>query len=416
MMLRNYLEEQSSIPYETLNVMIGAITYGGRVTDKMDKICNVKILSRYIVPDIMEDDYKLSDSGFYYAPKEGSLQAVQEYIENLPDVDKPEAYGLHANAATSYFFNETKEILNTLTTMEGSGSGAGSGDSDTARVLKLIESVLGRMPPAMIIEDAHPDTVRKIADGSMNSLGVFVIQEATRFNKLRSVVVKTLTNLKKAIQGLVVMSLSLEDMFVRLCFNRVPKTWEDAAYPSLKPLSPWIEDFFMRLEDIGGWLSSGPPNAFWVSGFFFPQGFVTAVLQTYSRATKTAVDTLTLDTLITSKFTKGEIEKPPEHGVYVYGLYIQGARFDVTKMKMSESKPGVLFELVPVIHFNPLTFEQFDLGTRYECPLYKTSRRAGTLSTTGHSTNFVRALAIETDVNPDHWIRRGVALLCMLDD
>ena len=95
---------------------------------------------------------------------------------------------------------------------------------------------------------------------------------------------------------------------------------------------------------------------------------------------------------------------------------MQGAKFDVNKMKMCESRPGVLFETMPVIHFNPVTLEHYELGARYECPLYKTSRRAGTLSTTGHSTNFVRALAIDTDVDPDHWIRRGVALLCMLDD
>ncbi len=39
----------------------------------------------------------------------------------------------------------------------------------------------------------------------------------------------------------------------------------------------------------------------------------------------------------------------------------------------------------------------------------------GTLSTTGHSTNYVVAVEVPTNEEQKHWIQRGVAMLTALN-
>lgn len=51
------------------------------------------------------------------------------------------------------------------------------------------------------------------------------------------------------------------------------------------------------------------------------------------------------------------------------------------------------------------------------CPLYKTTLRAGELSTTGQSTNYVLSVDLPTvDLSPDELVLRGTALICQLKE
>jgi dynein heavy chain len=74
--------------------------------------------------------------------------------------------------------------------------------------------------------------------------------------------------------------------------NQVPESWVAVAYPSLKPLASWIRDLNDRVQFMQEWLTHGNPNCYWVSGLYFPQGFLTGVLQTHARKYKIPIDQL----------------------------------------------------------------------------------------------------------------------------
>ena len=113
------------------------------------------------------------------------------------------------------------------------------------------------------------------------------------------------------------------------------------------------------------------PRSFWLSAFFFPQGFLTAVMQMHARKTAVSVDSLTLDFSIvrtghTDDFLNDLKQRldvrrlafegmtPPEDGVLVFGLFLDGARWDTEKHALGNSLPGQRFSRLPEMHFLPV--------------------------------------------------------------
>lgn len=236
-----------------------------------------------------------------------------------------------------------------------------------------------------------------------------------KFNRLINKMKRSLTDIDLAIKGFIVMSDELDKMYIRIQNNLQPFNWMKVSYPSLKPLSSWYADLIERVIFVECWLKEGNPNSYSLPYMFFPQGFLTGVLQTHARQYRIAIDKLSFAFEIMEQEGPEEIEAKPEDGVLIYGLFIEMARWDREAGHVTDSYPGKMIEQMPVIHFIPKEDHKLD-PEEYSSPLYKTSLRAGVLSTTGQSTNFVLYVAIPTKELPDIWVQKAAALLCMLDD
>ena len=194
----------------------------------------------------------------------------------------------------------------------------------------------------------------------------------------------------------------------------VPESWGDVGFLSLKPLSSWFQELQERMKFMNDWIRNGTPDIFWISGFFFPQAFVTGTLQNYARKHKIPIDHLSFHFEVLDNRSLEDIRCKPEDGCYIYGLWLEGARWDKIEHCLAWSFPKDLYTAMPIMHLIPVEHRVSPETGIYFCPVYKVLSRRGTLSTTGHSTNFVLFVELISKISQDIWIRAGVALFLSL--
>jgi dynein heavy chain len=400
---------ESEDPYEALSYLIGECNYGGRVTDDWDRRLITTILEDFLNPRIANSsNYLFSDAAECYGlPAKIDYQDFVNHIQSLPQIHPPQVFGLNTNAGITRDLQDSHHLLNSVLKAYGEVQSGAIGETDKY-IMTLCSDILSKLPKPFDQEEA----IRKYPVQYSESMNTVLVQEMDRFNKLLGAISSSLINMQKAIQGLVSMTPALEAFAASLLVARIPSSWAGSSYPSLKNLPHYVADFLNRIEFLYKWFRTGKPDDFWISGFFFTQAFLTGVKQNYARKYTIPIDQLTFDFEI---LRRDRSDKAPTDGAFIYGLFTDGARWDRTRGEIAELLPKILYDNMPLIWLKPITNAQYDEKGRYKCPVYKTSARRGVLSTTGHSTNYVVPILLETRVKPSHWIKRSVALLCQLD-
>ena len=188
---------------------------------------------------------------------------------------------------------------------------------------------------------------------------------------------------------------------------RVPQAWA-FAFPSLKPLGSWTRDLARRIETFNKWIQSGGvPKAFWLPAFTYPSGFNTALLQTSARKNGIPIDTLNWEFPIVNQEPEA-ITSGAKEGSYVYGLFLEGARWDGDSGCLKEPSPMELFSPMPVIHFKPVESKKKSTKGVYSCPIYLYPFRSGSRE----RPSFVISADVKSGGHSsDFWVKRGVAIV-----
>ena len=177
----------------------------------------------------------------YPIPLFGTVVDYLNYIKNdLPPRDSPEAFGLHINADINYSTQTTRRILATIVSIQpkddsgDSGEGAEEGENDSggthkpvvetreATVHRICTEILKKLPPPYVPFQVAEQLK---ALGALKPMNIFLRQEVQRMDKVIKVVLNTLTDLRLAIDGTVVMNEDLRDALDCIYDARVPASW-----------------------------------------------------------------------------------------------------------------------------------------------------------------------------------------------
>ncbi|XP_040521760.1 dynein axonemal heavy chain 5 isoform X2 [Gallus gallus] len=410
--VQNHLDDMDirrGVNWSCVRYMLGEVQYGGRVTDDLDKAL-LNTFARVWFGEHMFSD-KFCFYKDYVIPKGKTVEDYLQYIEQLPVIDTPEVFGLHPNADITYQTNLANETLNTIVSIQPKDSSTGGGETREAVVQRLADEMLEKLPP-----DYNPHEVKAQLQkmGAIQPMNIFLRQEIDRMQHVISSVRTTLTDLRLAIDGTIIMSEELRDALDSMYDARIPKLWFRISWESTT-LGFWFTELLERNQQFSTWLLDGRPNQFWMTGFFNPQGFLTAMRQETTRSNLAkgwALDNVVLHNEVT-KMMKEDVASPPPAdigGVYIYGLLLEGAGWDRRNSKLVESSPKVLFTSLPVVHVYAVSTTALQDPKKqqgnmyYSCPVYKKPRRT--------DLTYIFSLYLKTVQNPDHWTLRGVALLC----
>lgn len=202
------LNEQDTIPYIAVRYLTGECNYGGRVTDSWDRRAIVTILMDYINTSVVDDTtYRFAQQSCYVLPRNTEHREIIKYItESIPNTPEPTVYGLHSNAGITKELQVSNLIVDSMVLVQGKV--IRQSDVGTEKLLlDFIANLKETLPDDFDIETCQI----KYPFDYNESMNTVLVQEMQRFNRLTSLIRKTVYDMEDAIKGVFIVWLDMSD-------------------------------------------------------------------------------------------------------------------------------------------------------------------------------------------------------------
>ncbi|XP_032675191.1 dynein heavy chain 7, axonemal-like isoform X1 [Odontomachus brunneus] len=408
--LQDLINDNESIPFDTLLYFIGECNYGGKIMDNLDHRCLRYLLESFCNARMIGDvEYSFSGHTEHLVPQRCEYRDIIMHINSMQLDASPEAFAVDENALVTKDAAAAREFIESISLLDQIGPPDHEVVAD--RIRETINKINDKLPALFDINEIrnkHPLTSRE-------PLNAVLIYEAELINKIVVTIAKSLNDLESALNGDVIMNECLEDLSKQICNNEVPRIWRTVDIGiTTGYLSNYIGLLVKRLNFVQNWHDNGMSNVVHFDALSCCKRFLSAALLTFSRRRNVSIEQVALDL----KVTKYDYEYSEEDvdTYYICGLHLFGARWDTQRHVLTESLTNIFCYDMPPIR---LTFNRDEImnDNIYKCPVYVSPiRHVDADKTVNKIKNYyITSVPLETDVSHVHWIKRGTALFCQVD-
>uniref|UniRef100_A0A4X2LFE0 Dynein axonemal heavy chain 17 n=1 Tax=Vombatus ursinus TaxID=29139 RepID=A0A4X2LFE0_VOMUR len=394
--LYNFLEANAKVPYDDLRYLFGEIMYGGHITDEWDRRLCRTYLEEFIKPEMLEGEMFLAPG--FPLPGNMDYNSYHQYIDDMLPAESPYLYGLHPNAEIGFLTQTSEKLFRTVLEMQprDSQDGDGGGITREEKVKAFLAEILEKITEEFNIVELMARVEER------TPYIVVTFQECERMNLLIREIQHSLKELDLGLKGELTMTSNMESLQSALYLDTVPESWAKKAYPSTSGLASWFVDLLNRIKELERWMGDfALPSVVWLAGFFNPQSFLTAIMQSMAHKNEWPLDKMALQCEVTKK-SREDFSSPPREGAYIHGLFMEGACWDTQAGIITDARLKDLTPPMPVIFIRAVPVDKQDNRSTYPCPVYKTRQRGPT---------YVWTFGLKTKEAPSKWVLAGVALL-----
>jgi dynein heavy chain len=378
------------VAWDGIRFMIADVQYGGRVTGARDRAILQALAENVFSPHVVEPKAQLLRGCAKLTIPDTSADITvfrKSFVAQFSANEPPPSVGLGPFAQRALNASLSEDLLSTLLSIQPRSAARGTaGETPEQATARLVTETLKRIPDPLSkrdvaevlatrsantaskrkkrrgatgVDEDEVDAAATAATAAVAPLDIFFSLEAERTAKLIGHARSLLHEVLDGLSGAVVMTPEASDAVQALIRGLVPPVLRQRSWEGTPTFAAWTAMLLRRHSVVAEFFSRaqlGAPGSlpfYDLTTMYNPAGFVQSVRQHLCHSSDGWVLDRVEARIEATRFNHPQdIAEAPDAGLYMCGVRLEGAGYDVERARLRQAMPRETTVVLPVMRLS----------------------------------------------------------------